>query len=402
MNERFVTGVNYWPRRKAMRMWSDFDGPEIRDGFALIRAYGMNLVRIFLLWDDFQPEPDRVSTTAMNHFAEVCDIAADNDLSLDVTFFTGHMSGPNWAPRWLLSGKPIPDARQCVSGHAVVDNGYRNPFTDAQAITAEKILLKEIIGEFRTHRAIGIWNLGNEPDLFALPPHAESGRAWVREMTVCIRSIDPAHPVTCGLHAASLTQNNGFRVDQVFAETDIAVMHSYPMYSDLAKGPLDPDYVPFTCALVSALCGKPALMEEFGGCTVPGLSESWLWQSYGQDRTQFMAGEDEFAEYISKVLPKLVDVGATGALLWCYADYDRSIWDRPPCDESRHERHFGLVRPDGSIKPHAEVMRKFAAGNPFVKKATRTVDIPVSSDEFYRDPARYSAELYREYLECGR
>ena len=54
-----------------------------------------------------------------------------------------------------------------------------------------------------------------------------------------------------------------------FAITDVVVMHSYPMYVPWIEDPLDPDYVPFTCALTTALCGKPTLMEEFGGCTAP-------------------------------------------------------------------------------------------------------------------------------------
>ncbi len=65
-------------------------------------------------------------------------------------------------------------------------------------------------------------------------------------MTDLIRSIDEAHPITCGLHIASVLENNGLRADQVFAETDLAVMHAYPMYLDWARGPLDADVVPFT------------------------------------------------------------------------------------------------------------------------------------------------------------
>ena len=98
----FVLGVNYWPRRKAMFWWSDFDAAEVRDEFALVRDLGMDLVRIFLLWDDWQPTPASVSCTALHHLEMVCDIAGDLGLGLDITFFTGHMSGPNWALSWLL------------------------------------------------------------------------------------------------------------------------------------------------------------------------------------------------------------------------------------------------------------------------------------------------------------
>ena len=108
MSDPFVLGVNYWPRRKAMYWWNNFDAGEVREEFSLICELGLNIVRIFLLWDDFQPEPDKVSSDAMKHLITVADIAADNGLGLDLTFFTGHMSGPNWSPRWLLGGRDHP------------------------------------------------------------------------------------------------------------------------------------------------------------------------------------------------------------------------------------------------------------------------------------------------------
>jgi endo-1,4-beta-mannosidase len=218
-------------------------------------------------------------------------------------------------------------------------------------------------------------------------------------MTGLIKSIDPAHPVTVGLHTASLFTSQAFRIDKAFAIVDVPVMHTYPMYVDWLRDPLDPDFVPFSCALTTALCGKPTLMEEFGGCTVaPGEpSAVWEFNAYGQARTQFMASEEAFAAYIEAVLPKLVEVGATGAMLWCFADYAPQLWDKPPCDQNIHERFFGLVRPDGSIKPHAEVIRRFAATHPTVQSARRAVELDVTPDEFYRDPAGHTRRLYAAY-----
>ena len=398
--EPFVLGVNYWPRRKAMYWWSDFDPGEVREEFALLRELSLSLVRIFLLWDDWQPEPEAVSHSCLRHLTTVCDTAAELGLKLDVTFFTGHMSGPNWAPRWLLHGPTLPHVRQLVSGGRVVNSGYRNPFTDPVALSAERLLLKTVVGALKDHPAIGLWNLGNEPDLFAHPPDAAAGQAWVREMTRLIHDLDDQHPVTCGLHTASLLEDNGLRVDQVFAEADVAVMHAYPMYLPWARHPLDPDLVPFTCALTSALSGKPTLMEEFGGCTAaPGeASQTWQWVAYGQPRTQFMASEEAFAEYLAAVLPKLVEVGATGALVWCFADYAPELWDKPPCSESRHERYFGLVRPDGSVKPHAQVLRDFAARHPTVQPAHKRVVLPITPDEFYKSPESATIALYSKWL----
>lgn len=398
--QQFSLGVNYWPRRKAMYWWSDFDPGEVREEFSLIHDLGLNLVRIFLLWDDFQPTPDTVSSACLDHLVEVCDIAVSLNLLLDVTFFTGHMSGPNWSPGWLLHGQPLPGARQLVSAGEIVQRGYHNPYTYPLALDAERLLLRNLVGALKDHPGIGMWNLGNEPDLFAWPPSAQAGRTWVREMTTLIHSLDARHPVTCGLHMANLLQDNGLRVDQVFAETDIAVMHSYPMYADWARASLDPDFVPFTCALVAALTNKPVLMEEFGGCTAPPGKPSfdWEWIGYSRLIKQFMAGEEEFAAYLVAVLPRLVEVGATGALIWCFADYIPELWHRPPCSDSWHERFFGLVRPDGTLKPHARVLEDFAATHPAVGPAIKQVKLPFSADEFYRAPHESTVALYRQWL----
>ena len=398
----FVLGVNYWPRRKAMYWWRDFDPGEVQEEFSVISGLGLQKVRLFLLWEDFQPTPDQVSAPALANLVQVADIAADNGLGLDVTFFTGHMSGPNWAPPWLLGGpRPkIPWLREIVSGGKLVDGGYRNPFHDPVALAAEELLLSTVVGALKGHPAIWVWNLGNEPDLFAWPDSYQAGQAWVRRMVAIIRDSGATQPVICGLHAASLVEDNGLRVDRVFAETDFGVMHSYPMYTPLARHPLDPDYVPFTCAVTAALCGKPVLMEEFGGCTVgPGEpSQVWEWQSYDLHKKQFMASEEDLAEFLRQSLPKLVQVGALGALVWCYADYAPELWHRPPCKEQRHERFFGLVRPDGTLKPHARVLQEFAASRPVVQPVPAFAHLSVDPQAFYRSPAQHLLRLFRQYI----
>jgi endo-1,4-beta-mannosidase len=385
-----------------MYWWSSFDASEVREEFKTIAGLGLGLVRIFLLWEDWQPTPSRVDQQALANLEQVCDIAAELGLQLDVTFFTGHMSGPSWVPAWMLRwDKPVPvRVRQVVSKGEAAECGYANPYSDPETIRAAELLLNTVVTRLKDHAAIGLWNLGNEPDLFAWPKDVANGRAWVRRMTNLIRRMDPAHPVTCGLHTRNLLEDNGLRVHDVFAEVDTAVMHGYPMYLDWARDPLDPDLVPFLCALISALCGKPTLMEEFGGCTVgPGKPSSvWKWISYGKARQQFMASEEALVTYIEQVLPRLVEVGALGAVIWCYADYAPRLYDRPPCDESWHERFFGLVRPDGSLKPHAEVLKRFAATKPTVQPASRQVILDVSAEAYYLEPLAHAQRLFASFV----
>ncbi|MEP7133769.1 MAG: cellulase family glycosylhydrolase [Chloroflexota bacterium] len=406
MTQPFTLGVNYWPRKKAMYWWSNFDSGEVREEFAIIKEIGMNVVRLFLLWDDFQPDPTSVAKDKLDNLVKVADIAAEYRLGLDITFFTGHMSGPNWSPRWLLGGPLPPSAHQhwlrdVVSNGKITKEGYRNMFHDEMALNAERLLLSTVVNALKDHPAVWMWNLGNEPDLFAWPNSSDDGAAWVKEMVGLIKTIDPKHPVTIGLHGDGLHRDNGLRIDKVYAHTDVAVMHSYPMYTPWARKPLDPDFVPFTCALTSALSGKPVLMEEFGGCTaLPGeATYAWKWvETNGRDHEQFMASEEDFAEFLSLTIPKLQDSGATGAMLWCYTDYVPELWDLPPCQNARHERFFGLVRPDGSLKPHAKVIQEFAKTKPQVKPIPEYAKLTVNSDEFYKEPLGYLIDLYQQYL----
>ena len=230
--ERFPLEVNYRPRRKVMYWWKQFDAGEVRDEFTRVRAVGCDVVPIFLFWEDFQPDPESVDGTALAHLEVVADAARDAGTGLDVTFFTGHVSGPNWVPTWLLGGDtfPAPGIRQVVLGGATVVPGhYCNLFTDPVAITASRLLLTAVVTTWRRHPAIRCWNLGNEPDLFSWPPDHLTGGAWVRQMADTIKSVNDIQPATCGLHVDSLQWTNRLSVPDVIGETDFAVMHAYPI-----------------------------------------------------------------------------------------------------------------------------------------------------------------------------
>lgn len=406
VGQPFRLGVNYWPRRKAMSWWKDFDRDEVAEELDVIAGLGMSLVRLFLLWEDFQPTPDSVAPSALEHLEVVADVALERGLGLDVTFFTGHMSGPNWAPAWLLGGdEPVPEERQVISGADTDAGRYRNPYTDPMALDAAELLLRTVVTRLRDHRGVWAWNLGNEPDNFAVPQDESAGPAWAGRLFSVLRDLDPARHRTVGLHSPSLMSTaNGLRADRMFEGADLAVMHTYPIYANFGATALDPDTVPFATALTAALAGKPTLMEEFGACTAPPGSETttWEWAALGRTWRQLMLSEEALAEHLAEVLPRLVEVGSTGAMVWCYADYHQSLWDRPPCDTKLHERHFGLVRPDGSLKPHAEVIRAFAASGPTIAPPSARARITVDGDAFYADPAAHLPGLYAAFQAGSR
>lgn len=400
----FLLGVNYWPRRKAMYWWEQFDEGEVRDEFACIRDLGLTHVRVFLLWESFQPAPDQVRASALRDPRTVCDVAAELGLAVEVTFFTGHMSGPTWAPPWLIDRRrpSLPGQRQVVTlGSAAgaprpVHDIYATPFV----VAAEDRLLRSGCRALLDHPAVWGWSLGNEPDLFCRRRDAETGRRWVRDRRAVVRSIDPGGPVLVGLYSLNLEADVGFRLEKVAAETDLSVMHGYPFYSRLARWPLDPDYVPFTAAVATALAGCPVLYEEFGVNTSwPDGPSRWADQVRwdGARGRAYFASEEGAAAYLAAVLSRLLQTGSLGAFIWCFADYAQELWDRPPSDFQFHERFFGLVRPDGTLKPGADVVRQFARTAPMVRAPARTVALEESADAFYPEPEQELVRLYERF-----
>jgi endo-1,4-beta-mannosidase len=408
VGDPFLLGVNYWPRAKAMWWWADFDPGEVRDELAMIRDIGLRLVRIFLLWESFQPRRDEVDQRALVNLRTVADLAAEAGLLLEPTFFTGHMSGPNWAPDWLLDPSRTLQSgdRQVVSlgRWSSATRNIHDPYATPFVLDAERLQLRTVCAALRDHPAIWAWSLGNEPDLFARPPTAADGRAWMADMVSTIREVDPDRPVLIGLHAASIHADVGLRIDHAAAETDISVMHGYSIYDSLAREPLDADVVPFTAALAAALAGRPVLFEEFGVNTrLPDLPSHWeelpTWD--GGTRRAYFASEDDAAAYYASVLDGLHRAGCLGAFAWCFGDYAADLWDRPPCDLQKHERFFGLYRADGTLKPMGHAVHDFAASAPTIQEPERPLDLGITPDEFYADPERHLPGLYARYLEAS-
>jgi endo-1,4-beta-mannosidase len=108
-----------------------------------------------------------------------------------------------------------------------------------------------------------------------------------------------------------------------------------------------------------------------------------------------MAGEADFALYLKEVLHKLVQNGSSGAVLWCFADYAEKLATRVPFVESKHEMFFGLVRSDGSLKPHAQVIADFAAQNPKIRKPEKTIEIDAAA--YYAHVAENSRKEIKRF-----
>jgi endo-1,4-beta-mannosidase len=281
----------------------------------------------------------------------------------------------------------------------------RSVYDDPWLLRTMVFNIRQVVGRFRSHPAVFGWDTGNEPDVFQRPLSRESQWLWNSLLVGEIKRLDPVHPVVCGVHIWSLDADPApsvpIRIDDQAEINDLAIMHAYSIYCDAAKGPMDTDVVPFCCALTSHLARKPVLFQEFGLCTAPpgAGSEAVTVRLPHRIWSQYVASEEEAALYVGEVLEKLWRVGAVGAWIWCFADYAPELWDRPPCDLLFHERTFGLFRSDGSPKPHADVIRRFASlRRPVCAEPVHFDFGGISPDEYYSDPRAHFRRLFAGFV----
>lgn len=388
----FELGLNYWPRRRAMYMWRELDLIEIRNEMQHIAAMGFDVARLFLLTRDFIPAARTVDSAMVARLVDVCRIAADAGLQVMPTLLVLNMSGRIWWPDWMCDAQGQPG------------NLYEDPIlVDTQVLLAESCA-RALAGS----AAIRAIDLANEIDDAQRPRTREAAIGWTSRLTDAVRRNAPGLSVQIGAHLPSLSTNNQIRVDDLAALLDEDVMHAYPLYSDVARGFLDPELVPFSCALTAELAasGRRTLMQEFGLCTAPaGMPGTTITDDFlGTPRAQYLASEEEGAAYYDAVLERLVRTGAAGAYAWCYADYEARLHGRPPFDSAVRERTFGLVRADGSEKPAIAVFRALRARRDAdmlgsVRPMAPLLDL--SADDYYRDPARHFPRLYARWLARG-
>ncbi|TME71334.1 MAG: hypothetical protein E6I49_06720, partial [Chloroflexi bacterium] len=137
MSQSFEVGVNYWPASSAMRWWRRFDAGEVDGDFARIRDAGGELVRFFLLWEDFQPQPTSVSDRSLALLVTVADTAWRHGLQVIPTLFTGHMSGANFVPLWALASNTQRGRFRVISNDHILERGMRNWYVDPLVFEAQ-------------------------------------------------------------------------------------------------------------------------------------------------------------------------------------------------------------------------------------------------------------------------
>jgi endo-1,4-beta-mannosidase len=376
-----------------MSWWARFDRAEVAADFARIAACGLDSVRVFLTWEDFQPAANRVDPGALDRLGVVADLAAEFGLALMPTLFTGHMSGVNWVPAWALGVDGRADRFRVVSHGRVVEAALRNWYTDPEVEDAQCLLAAEAAASLAGHQALLAWDLGNENSNCVTPPTRGAARRWLSRVTAAIRSADADALITVGLHMEDLEEDRQLGPGDVSGCCDFLSMHGYPIYARWADGPTDSRLLPFLARVTRWLGdGRDVLFSEFGLPTRSGGAR--------REGSALLVAEDAAAAYTGAALEGLRRAGCVGAMLWCYSDYGPALQRTPPFDLAPHELTFGLWRADGSPKAAAEVVAAFVGVE---RCAADYADpwIDIERCDFVHDPGEHLPRLYRRYRDAA-
>ena len=245
-----------------MNWWHCFDAGVVKEDFSRIRDAGLSVLRIFLLWEDFQPLPNKVSVKGLDQLVTVMEIGHERGLRLIPTLFTGHMSGMNYLSSWMLELKEGDDRFPVYSEGKKRRNAIRNFYTDREVIEAQKLLVREVSSALQGHPALWAWDLGNEPSNLILPPGNKDALIWLEEMVSELKKKDETIPVTLGLHQEDLEEDRKMGPKEVAAFCDFLSMHTYSIYAKWLDSQLDEDVSLFLGLLTQWLGSKKVMIEE--------------------------------------------------------------------------------------------------------------------------------------------
>jgi len=224
-DEQFqIKGINYYPQDSPWDMYGEkFDLKVIERDFALLRAQGLNTLRLFVPYEDFGKAD--LLPKKLEKLRLVMDTAHRHDLKIILTLFDFY--GDYSVLNWTLTHE-----------HA-----------------------RGLVSEFRDHPALMAWDLKNEPDLDFENRGEDLVKSWLKELAFQVRNLDPQHPLTIGWSNAQAAIHLKDVVDLV----------SYHFYEPLEN--FEKSYMQLKSSV-----SKPVVVQEFGISSYNGL-----WNPLGAD-----------------------------------------------------------------------------------------------------------------------
>ena len=372
-------GCNYWASHAGTAMWHNWDPECVAADLKAIASRGMTVIRVFPLWQDFQPlkyirgggnsrmgvglddnllTPEEVrrggtDPVMMERFRFLADEAQKNGIRMIVGLITGWMSGRYFAPPAFLE---------------------RNALSDPETILWEVRFVRFFVKSFRDHKAIAAWDLGNECNCMG-GVDRPAAWCWTNTISSAIRLEDPTRPVVSGMHSLQANEKMAWTIYDQGELTDVLTTHPYPLFTpNCSKAPFNTYPGTYHASAESNfyedLGGKPCFAEEAG--------------SLGP----MIACDERAGLHVQSALASAWVHDLRAYLWWC--GFDQVKLTHVPYDNTALERELGLFRTDRSAKPVADAMlefRKMLKKLPFEHLPKRTINAVCVIG---KDPDRFS------------
>ena len=342
----FMLGCNYWASHAGTEMWKDWDAEVVRRDLKLLSENGIQYLRVFPNWRDFQPvkplycgggdfceyrmeddtfpsNPYYLDEIMLQRFHHFCQIAESSGIQLIVGLLTGWMSGRLFIPSALFE---------------------KNLYTDPIALSLEQKFIKGFILHMKEEPAIYAWDLGNECNCMGKAQRRVEAENWTAVISNAIRAADPGRPIVSGMH--SLSPDSTWAIQDQAMHTDIMTTHPYPFWvphcSDSRMQSMKTMLHAVAESRMYASIGhKPCLVEEIG--------------TMGP-----MICDDQAAANFMRVnlWANWAD-GQVGVMWWCA--HDQNFLETAPYAWNMCERELGLFDQFMNPKPVLKEIKRFAA-----------------------------------------
>ena len=342
----FYTGCNYWASHAGMYMWRRWDAKVVEKDIAELAKNGVNIMRVFPLWPDFQPltrllggggtdrgvfQNDRplqneagVDEEMMRRFRFMCDCAQKHGVKLVVGLITGWMSGRLFVP-------PAFEAK--------------NVLADPEVQMWQVRFVRHFVREMKDHPAVAAWDLGNECNCMAWKDMNQfHSWQWMNLIGSAIRAEDRTRPVVSGMHGDSNVASDSWNLYFQGELMDELTTHPYPLFTpECARDPFNTmrsECHPTAESLLYwGISGKHCFVEEAG------------------DLGRCTGSPERSAANVRCAMCTAWASGLGAYVWWC--GFDQQHLDFPPYTWNAVERELGLFTKDYEPKPVLKEMGAF-------------------------------------------
>ena len=347
--KNFAIGCNYWASNAGTYTWRFFDKEVVKKDLDVLQANGVNTIRVFPLWPDFQPlskgntfsnvfplrhndqiptDPDGLDETALANFSFLLDEAEKHNIQVIVAILNGWMSGTWYAPEFLQN---------------------LNLLTDLKAIIWECRFVQAFVKRFKDRSCIVAWEPGNECNClshdWSQKITNDQAELWLSAVTNAIRAADNTRPVYSGMHGVFYSRERCFNTDVLGRYTDMQTTHPYPNFTP-------------HCNREGVLTMRSALHSAAESVFSADLTNQSCLVEEINTLGPMLLHDDFGPEFLDKTMFSSFQYGTTGYLWWCGFNQDKLNF--LPYDEISLECNLGLCYSNQEPKPVIKEMKKLS------------------------------------------